>query len=131
MLAPESGALEFCNAGHNPPYWLSKDGLVAIEGAKGIILGVQSSAVYTTGWLSLRPGESIYLFTDGVTEAANVEGNMFTEARLEAALRTDATSGSAEIVRLVTSAVREFAGTALPSDDITMLAVHRIDTAMI
>jgi sigma-B regulation protein RsbU (phosphoserine phosphatase) len=128
MLAPASGDLEFCNAGHNPPYWLSKDGLVAIEGAKGIILGVRSDAVYTTGRLSLSPGESIYLFTDGVTEAANVQRDMFTETRLEAALRMGAKCGSAGIVRLVASAVREFTGAALPSDDITMLAIRRVDS---
>src|SRR6476620_11475030 len=71
MLGPGSGELEFCNAGHNAPYRLNGQGLEVIEGAKGMILGVRSDAGYTTGRTSVAPGESIYVFTDGVTEAAD------------------------------------------------------------
>src|SRR5499427_546770 len=128
MLRPESGELEFCNAGHDAPYRLNGQGLELIEGAKGIILGVRPDAVYTTGRTSLAPGESIYVFTDGVTEAANQQGELFAEARLEAVLRAaGGCSTAAEIVTSVAEAVRGFVGNALPSDDITMLAVRRLD----
>jgi phosphoserine phosphatase RsbU/P len=127
MLRPATGELEFCNAGHNVPYRLNGQGLAAIEGAKGIILGVRPDAVYATGRTALAPGEGIYVFTDGVTEAANSEGELFAEARLEAVLRAGAgCSSAAEIVKSVGEAVRCFVGTALPSDDITMLAVRRL-----
>src|SRR5215471_2793729 len=130
MLGPGSGELEFCNAGHNAPYRLNGQGLELIEGAKGIILGVRPDAVYTTGRTSLAPGESIYVFTDGVTEAANQQGELFAEARLEAVLRAaGGCSTAAEIVTSVAEAVRGFVGNALPSDDITMLAVRRLDGA--
>jgi sigma-B regulation protein RsbU (phosphoserine phosphatase) len=130
MLGPASGELEFCNAGHNAPYRLNGQGLEVIEGAKGIILGVRPDAVYTTGRTSLAPGESIYVFTDGVTEAADQQGELFAEARLEAVLRAaGGCSTAAEIVTSVAEAVRGFVGNALPSDDITMLAVHRLDGA--
>src|SRR5215467_5325334 len=69
MLGPKSRELEFCNAGHNAPYRLNGQRLEVIDGAKGIILGVRPDAVYTTGRTSLASGESIYVFTDGVTEA--------------------------------------------------------------
>jgi len=128
MLRPATGELEFCNAGHNVPYRLNGQGLAAIEGAKGIILGVRPDAVYAAGRTALAPGESIYVFTDGVTEAANAEGELFAEARLEAVLGAGAAcSSAAEIVKAVGDAVRGFVGTALPSDDITMLAVRRLD----
>jgi sigma-B regulation protein RsbU (phosphoserine phosphatase) len=128
MLRPATGELEFCNAGHNVPYRLNGQGLAAIEGAKGIILGVRPDTVYATGRTALAPGEGIYVFTDGVTEAANGEGELFAEARLEAVLRAGAgCSSAAEIVKSVGEAVRGFVGTALPSDDITMLAVRRLD----
>jgi phosphoserine phosphatase RsbU/P len=126
MLAPATGEVEFCNAGHNPPYHLNGQGAVAIEGGKGIILGVNPKAVYATGRLSLATGEGIYLFTDGVTEANNTAEELFGEPRLEAALRAAAASGSAEIVKSVAQAVRGFVGNALPFDDITMLAIRRI-----
>ena len=87
MLAPATGELSFCNAGHNAPYRLDGNSLTAIDGAKGIILGVKPDAVYDTGRLSLAAGEMVYLFTDGVTEASNAIDELFGEARLEAALR--------------------------------------------
>jgi phosphoserine phosphatase RsbU/P len=127
MFTPESGAVEFCNAGHNAPYRLNGKTVEAIEGAKGIILGVRSDAVYASGQLLLAPGEGIYIFTDGVTEANNAAEEMFGEARLETVLRAAAGAASAEVVRSVTGAVRGFVGTALPFDDITMLAVRRLD----
>jgi len=128
MLGPENGELEFCNAGHNAPYRLNGQRLELIEGAKGIILGIRPDAVYATGRTSLAPGESIYVFTDGVTEAADQQGELFAEARLEAVLRAGAgCSTAAEIVTSVAQAVRGFVGSALPSDDITMLAVRRLD----
>jgi sigma-B regulation protein RsbU (phosphoserine phosphatase) len=79
---------------------------------------------------SARPAESIYVFTDGVTEAADQQGELFAEARLEAVLRAaGGCSTAAEIVTSVAEAVRGFVGNALPSDDITMLAVRRLDGA--
>jgi sigma-B regulation protein RsbU (phosphoserine phosphatase) len=127
MLAPRTGELEFCNAGHNPPYRMNGATLTPIEGGKGILLGVQEDAAYATSRLSLAPGESIYVFTDGVTEAAGPQGEPFSEERLEAALRAAAGGTSAEIIESVAEAVRRFAGETLPSDDITMLAIRRLD----
>jgi phosphoserine phosphatase RsbU/P len=129
MLAPQSGELEYCNAGHNEPYRLNNAAVEAITGAKGIILGVRPDAVYTTGQLSLSPGESVYVFTDGITEANNAAGDLFSEERLEGVLRAGAGRTSAGIVQSVTEAVRAFVGNALPSDDITMLAVRRVDAS--
>jgi phosphoserine phosphatase RsbU/P len=130
MLRPSNGEVEFCNAGHNAPYRLNGQGLAPIEGGKGIILGIRPDAVYATGRSSLAPGESIYVFTDGVTEAANLEGELFAEARLESVLRAaSGCASAAAIVKSVGEAVRGFVGTALPSDDITMLTVRRLDPA--
>jgi sigma-B regulation protein RsbU (phosphoserine phosphatase) len=131
MLQVQRGELTFCNAGHNPPYRLNGDKLEAIEGAKGIILGVRPDAAYSSGHLTLAPGDSIYVFSDGVTEAANPQGDLFSEARLEAVLRAAGASSSAGLVKFVTEAVRAFVGSALPSDDITMLAVRRLDPATV
>lgn len=131
MLAPATGELSFCNAGHNAPYRLDGNSLAAIDGAKGIILGVKPDAVYETGRLSLAAGEMVYLFTDGVTEASNAVDELFGEARLEAALRGAADRASAKIISSVAEAVKSFVGTALPSDDITMIAVRRLDPSSV
>jgi phosphoserine phosphatase RsbU/P len=129
MVAPGSGELEFCNAGHNSPYRLNGKTVETIEGAKGIILGIRPDAVYATGRLSLAPGDCVYLFTDGVTEAADPQENLFSEQRLEDVLRASAGFSTADIVKSVAEAVRNFVGSALPSDDITMLAVRRLGPA--
>jgi phosphoserine phosphatase RsbU/P len=131
MLAPATGELSFCNAGHNAPYRLDGHSLTAIDGAKGIILGVKPDAVYETGRLALAAGEMVYLFTDGVTEASNAVDELFGEARLEAALRGAADRASAKIISSVAEAVKSFVGTALPSDDITMIAVRRLDPSAV
>jgi phosphoserine phosphatase RsbU/P len=129
MVAPESGELEFCNAGHNAPYRVNRGAVEAIEGAKGIILGVRPDATYANGRLSLSPGDCIYLFTDGVTEAANLQEELFSEQRLEAVLRTGADLSTADLVKAVTDSIRGFADGAPPSDDVTMLALRRLDAA--
>jgi phosphoserine phosphatase RsbU/P len=127
VLAPATGELTYCNAGHNPPYRLGAETLTAIDDARGSILGVIPDAVYRTGRLSLDPGETLYLFSDGVTEANNAADELFAEGRLESVLRGVAGQPSAEVVKSVSAAVREFVGSALPSDDITMMAVRRLD----
>jgi sigma-B regulation protein RsbU (phosphoserine phosphatase) len=131
MLAPASGELEYCNAGHNAPYRVNGARIEAVEGAKGIILGIRPDAAYVTGRLTLPAGEGLYVFTDGVTEASDAEGALFAEPRLEAVLQSAAGRPSVEVVRSVAEAVRSFVGTALPSDDITMLAIRRIDPAAV
>ena len=79
----------------------------------------------------MAPGEGIYVFTDGVTEAANPQGDMFGEDRLQAVLQGAVGRGSAEIVKSVTAAIRRFIGPALPSDDVTMLAICRLDPSVL
>src|SRR5207237_397670 len=71
MLNPRTGELRFTNAGHNPPYHLIGDDVTAVTASKGRPLGVRPGSTYETGELQLAPGEAIYLYTDGVTEAEN------------------------------------------------------------
>ena len=130
-LVPATGELSYCNAGHNSPYRLTGDELTEIVDGKGVILGVCPDAAYDTGRLSLAVGETIYLFTDGVTEANNAVDEPFTEERLEAVLRAAAGRPCAEVVRRVAEAVQNFVGTASPSDDITMMAVRRLDPSSV
>jgi len=125
ILAPATGVLAYCNAGHNPPYRTNGNTLAPIEDARGIILGVRPQAEYQTGTLTLEPDDILYLFSDGVTEAYDTTGALFSEGRLEAALRAAAGLSSREVVRVVSDALKTFVGTALPSDDITMLALRR------
>jgi phosphoserine phosphatase RsbU/P len=125
ILSPATGEVAYCNAGHNAPYYVSGGKIAAIEEPKGVILGVRSQATFETGALTLAPGETLYLYSDGVTEAYNVAGELFSEERLEAVLTGQAGRSSRAMIGGIDEALSAFVGTALPSDDITMLAVRR------
>ena len=86
MLSPETGEVLYCNAGHNPPYRVNGGKPQAIEDAHGLTLGIRPQATYQTGSLVLAPGETLYLYSDGVTEAHDPDDNLFCEHRLEAVL---------------------------------------------
>ncbi len=126
MLDPRTGDLRFTNAGHNPPYRLNGSEVTAIAGCKGHPLGVRHNSIYENGQLMLAPGDSVYLYTDGVTEAFNKKGDPFAEDRLEAVLRGTTGRRPGDVIKAVDKAVRSFADGAPQSDDITALALRRI-----
>ena len=128
MLDLQSGELRFANAGHNPPYHLRGDVVTPVTVSKGHPLGLRANSKYETGELKLAPGDTIYLYTDGVTEASNRNDELFTEQRLEAVLRGAAGYHTRAIVEAVTEAVRKFADGALQSDDITAMAIRSVST---
>jgi sigma-B regulation protein RsbU (phosphoserine phosphatase) len=127
VLATGSGTLRFCNAGHLAPYRINGQALQLVEGAEGAVLGVDPDAHYSSGQVILAQGDAIYLSTDGVVEAANAQGDAFSEERLLAVLRDASARPGAEIVKSVGGAVRDFVGEAVPSDDITMLVIRWLD----
>jgi sigma-B regulation protein RsbU (phosphoserine phosphatase) len=131
MLDPRTGEVRFTNAGHNPPYQLNGSEVAPVTACKGRPLGVRDNSAYETGTLQLAPGEAIYLYTDGVTEAANRNDELFTEERLKAALREAADRRSSTIINAVGQAVRSFIDGAPQSDDITALALRRVEPSSV
>jgi serine phosphatase RsbU (regulator of sigma subunit) len=121
----ETGELEYANAGHNPPYRLLDGGaLEAVEGGRGVPLGVFEDSPYATDRLALRPGEGLFLYTDGIVEALNAQGEAFTEARLEETLRSLAEAPASRIVDRTLEVLARFVGEAPPSDDVTVMALR-------
>jgi serine phosphatase RsbU (regulator of sigma subunit) len=119
------GALEYVNAGHNPPFRLGADGTVSVlPRAAAPALGVVLDQTYPVERLELAAGEGLYLFTDGVTEALDPQGEAFSEARLLACLREYAQEPVAVVVRRSLAAVSEFVAQAAPFDDLTVLALR-------
>lgn len=132
LLDPQSGAVEYVNAGHNPPFLLAGAdrerrvrGLV--EG--GLILGVMPTTVpYESGRLVLEPGESIVMYTDGVTEAMNDRRQEYGEDRLVDLLcRLPADCDADRLVRTVIGEVKRFVDGARRSDDITVICLRRAE----
>jgi phosphoserine phosphatase RsbU/P len=126
MLNQRTGSLKFCNAGHNLPYLLIGDTIGPVEDIKGPVLGVRPNAHYQTGHLVMAPATTIYLYTDGVTEAMNEKDELYSEERLESVLRDVRGADCTEVINAVTTSVRTFVGNAQQADDITMLAIRRL-----
>ena len=95
----------------------------------GMALGVVEDFAYTTGVLRLDHGESLFLYTDGVTEARDPGGGEFSEARLEECLRRLAGATATELVEGILGEVQAFAGTGPPHDDVTALAIRYLSPA--
>jgi serine phosphatase RsbU (regulator of sigma subunit) len=124
FLDVRTGELVYANAGHLPPYLIGAGGVRAEALEPGVPLGVMDDYVFDAKSVRLAPGDALMLYSDGVTEAADLEGNLFGETRLEAVLTTQTGRSCAEIVAAVLDAVRRFAGTAPQADDIAILVVQ-------
>ncbi|HEY1337603.1 MAG TPA: SpoIIE family protein phosphatase, partial [Bryobacteraceae bacterium] len=125
ILHTDTGELEYAIGGHNPPYRVSEAGEIReIAEPGGVVVGLLPRASYETGRLQLAPGDSVFLFTDGVPEAMNIDQRFFGERRLREALARTAGFAPKEMVQGMLGTVKEFAGDAPLSDDITVLAVR-------
>jgi sigma-B regulation protein RsbU (phosphoserine phosphatase) len=125
VIDARSGTVSYANGGHNRPYVVAEDGTPrAVPLTNGMALGVMSGLPYASAILTLRPGETLFLYTDGVSEAMNGTNEEFGEQRLEAALVQAARLPVAGMLTAITDAVRDFVGSAPQSDDITCLVVR-------
>jgi serine phosphatase RsbU (regulator of sigma subunit) len=124
-----TGLLRYASAGHDPMAVLRADGGLQWLDAPGRMAGMNLDLGAESREVVIEAGDSIVLWTDGVTEARNVERGFFGEERLAALLRAQAGRPAAEIVEAVTGSVRDFRGEAEASDDVTLLVVRRLPTA--
>lgn len=125
ILNTRTGEFEYGNAGHNLPYRIAHDrGLAPLENPKGMALGVMEHLRYRVSRTVLRPGDGLFLYTDGVTEAMDAGGNLFGNARLETLLRGLDGAASRDLVRATVAEVRAYSGEAPQADDITLLALR-------
>ena len=124
VLDTRSGAFEYSNGGHNSPYLLSKDGSIKqILEVGGLIVGAMRNSEYQSNVITLQPGESIFFYTDGVTEAFNKNEEEFKEARLEKILEGKNVLNANDLVLTVFEGVQSFTEGVEQSDDITCLAL--------
>lgn len=125
---PKTGELTYSNAGHNYPYILS-DKLIKLDAENGLMAGAFEDTRFPEHTFKLKAGDILFLFTDGVTEAQNTDGELFGEERLEKILQNNK-SGAESLLNAVTEKIDAFAQGAEQADDITMLAlqIERDDT---
>jgi serine phosphatase RsbU (regulator of sigma subunit) len=126
ILDARTGALEFCNAGHEPPFARRPGGtLERIEHRGGPPLCVIENYAYPVERRQVAAGEWICVVTDGITEAMNPRSELYGAQRLQAALRALPEGATpSQVLAAVRADVRAFVGTAVPSDDLTLLCVR-------
>jgi sigma-B regulation protein RsbU (phosphoserine phosphatase) len=124
ILNVRTGEMEYCNAGHNPPYLIkNQKEIVKLTDIHGIPVAISENIKYRSSKITINPSDSIVLYTDGVTDADNIEKDFFQEEGLETVLKKSCNLSPKGITDAIFSEVHKFAGDVNQSDDITILAL--------
>lgn len=125
VLEISTGKLVYVNAGHNPPVIGRKNGETEfLRSRPGFVLAGLDFTKYRAGSLELMPGDLLYLYTDGVTEAMNTAQELYGEERLKRTLDANVSAAPEEIFKAVKKDLDDFVADAPQFDDITMLAMR-------
>ena len=124
-LNTRTGEVTYANAGHNPPLVRHADGSVEfVRSRPGLVLAGMEGIRYLANSIQLDPGDMLYLYTDGVTEATNADNNLYGENRLLAILEHHTNGDVHALCENVKADVDAFVGEAPQFDDITMLSLR-------
>jgi len=125
-LDPQNGVLQFINAGHNPPLIGRAAGSIEQLSSGGFPLGILPSAQFEVGQTQLNRGEALIVYSDGVTEANNLQEEEFGIDRLSEVVRRNLSASAAGLRDRVESALSTFTQTAPANDDITLVIAKRV-----
>ena len=126
VLDVESGRLDYVCAGHEPAYLVgADDDRRALPMTQGLAMGLMDDFEYASGSEVIGPGETLFIYTDGLTDAVNLGGELFGKERLEATLDGAARRPSAEIVDHTWNEIGTFSTGAAAADDMTCLVLRR------
>ena len=125
VLDLKTGRLQYCNAAHNPPY-IFGDRLLRLDCDPNQPIGPVEGAEFSLQEVTVSPGSTIFLYTDGLTEAKNSAEENFGFERTEFLLKDcmERRLNPEETIKTITEAMHHFTENAEQSDDLTMLAVH-------
>jgi sigma-B regulation protein RsbU (phosphoserine phosphatase) len=127
VLDPPSGALVYSNAGHNPPILLraAEPEQVTLLRNTGMPLGVEESALWPARQVQMASGDVLVMYTDGVTDAEDVDGAWYEMDRLEAVIKRSR-GGTAQAVRdAILADVQRFTRNAVQADDMALVVLVR------
>ena len=125
---PAGGELNYANGGHNPPLLVHRDGnseVLALTG--GVVLGVVPGLDYGQASIKLTPGDAVLLYTDGLPEAENADGEQFGMERLQDVFVGARHADPQEITEVIIEAVGAFVGAAPQHDDLTCLTLTCVE----
>ncbi len=119
-----NGTITSISAGHNPPYLYHADGSFETLQEGGLLLGMFPNAPYKSETRQLQQGDWVVMYTDGVSEAMNVNNEDFGEKRIEAIIHANLSNTAAGMVEAISGAVKEYTTGAPQSDDITLVVLR-------
>jgi steroid delta-isomerase-like uncharacterized protein len=119
------GVLRYCNAGHNPPAVVGASGCQRLD-AGGLMVGAFKEAAFEEGAIRLAAGDTLFAFSDGITEAIDGDGEEFGDDRLIATVASAKALEVPALVDMVLDRVRQFTGDAPQADDMTALALRYV-----
>jgi len=128
ILDTGNGRLTYANAGHpRPLHWQAATGRFQELAGRGMVLGVSDRrAEYEERQVDLAPGDLLILYTDGISEAVNMDLELFGPARLQEAVATASSSSPEGLIQAILAAVESFSGAAPQADDFTLVVVKRL-----
>ncbi|PIE53155.1 hypothetical protein CSA37_02815 [Candidatus Fermentibacteria bacterium] len=126
VLDTRNGLLTFCNAGHNPPLLIRRDGSVEELETGGILMGVMENAPYSMGTRQIHSGDVLVMYTDGITETMDENDVEYGVSGLTDTVLRHRDLGADQIVDRILKAVKRHGGSAAQADDRTLVVVkHR------
>lgn len=125
ILDQQNATLEYANGGHDAPILFKNGNEPEYLEATGLLLGVMENSVYEKGSVSLQPGDLLILYSDGITEAMNPEGNQFGINNLIQLAQENRNKTAETVTESIITGVKQFANNAPQSDDITLMVIKR------
>jgi sigma-B regulation protein RsbU (phosphoserine phosphatase) len=126
-MNPQTGEVVYINAGHNPPFlFRANEKRFEMLARTGMVLGIDDHANFEKNSLFLFPGDFIFFYTDGVTDASNQKSEMFGYEKLESTLLKYNHLSAVNLLDSIEEDIQIFIGDAQPADDITMMFVKRV-----
>jgi serine phosphatase RsbU (regulator of sigma subunit) len=127
VLDPATGLMTYCNAGHNPPYFLGDRNSCEPHPLTktGLPIGIDEDTTWERAEITMLPGDVLVLYTDGVPDAQNLDGDFFKQESLVHVIQEHLGESAEMLQKSILDAVYDFVGDAPPFDDITLMVLRR------
>jgi sigma-B regulation protein RsbU (phosphoserine phosphatase) len=127
VLDPQEGTLTYCNAGHNPPYLIRNSNQETVESLSrtGIAMGIEPDSTWTTNTVEIEPGDVLLLYTDGIPDARDEDGDFFDDEAIIEIARQNTGRLAFEIQSSIIEEVQKFIADSPQDDDITLMVLVR------
>jgi serine phosphatase RsbU (regulator of sigma subunit) len=127
ILDPQGGTLTYCNAGHNPPYLIrsSNQDIVESLSRTGKAMGIEPNSTWSTTTVNIEPGDILLLYTDGIPDARDRDGDFFNDEAIIDIARRNTGRMAFEIQSSIIEEVQNFAADTPQDDDITLMVLVR------